>query len=104
MNTLLTHPGLLVRQKCILDNGLTVADAARILGVTRQTLNNLVNGRAGISSEMAVRLAKAFGDSEEAWMKLQFAYDLALVRQRAHTIQIHPFPEKVTPQAQARLI
>lgn len=104
MATQLTHPGRLVRQQCILDNGLTVADAARVLGVSRQTLNNLVNGRAGISPEMAVRLAKAFGDTEEAWMQLQFAYDLALVRRRAHTIEIHPIPKKVGTEPQARLI
>ena len=52
-----------------------------MLGVTRQALNNLVNGKAGISTEMAVRLAKAFGSSPEMWLRLQVNYDLAQVRQ-----------------------
>ena len=55
------HPGLSVRHDCIEPCGLTITEAAEILGVTRQTLNNLVNGKAGISPEMAIRLDKAFG-------------------------------------------
>ena len=55
------HPGLSVRHDCIDDLNLTITEAAEILGVTRQTLNNLVNGKSGISPEMAVRLSKAFG-------------------------------------------
>lgn len=58
-----------------------------MLGVTRQTLNNLVNGKSGISPEMAVRLSKAFGSSAETWLKLQLDYELAQVRERQDKIQ-----------------
>jgi addiction module HigA family antidote len=75
------HPGRIVRQDCIEPLGLTVTEAAQALGVTRQALNNLVNGKAGVSPQMAVRLAKAFGGSPEMWLRLQTNYDLAQVRQ-----------------------
>lgn len=84
------HPGFLVRQQCLAPNNLGVVDAARILGVSRQALSNVVTGRASISPEMAVRLAKAFGGTDEHWMQLQLAYDLAEVRKRADNIQVHP--------------
>ena len=75
------HPGRIVKQDCVEPLGLTITGAARALGVTRQTLNNLVNGKAGISPEMAVRLSKAFGASPEMWLRLQANYELAQVRQ-----------------------
>ena len=75
------HPGRIVRQDCVEPLGLTITEAAKVLRVTRQTLNNLVNGKAGISPEMAVRLAKAFGGSAEMWLRLQVNYDLAQLRQ-----------------------
>ena len=73
------HPGNLVRFECIEPLGLSITEAAKILGVTRQTLNNLVNGKAGISAEMAVRLSKAFGSSPEMWLRLQVNYDLSRI-------------------------
>jgi addiction module HigA family antidote len=76
------HPGAIVRHDCIEPLGLTITDAARVLGVTRQALNNLVNGKAGVSAEMAVRLSKAFGSTPEFWLRLQMAYDLAQIRDR----------------------
>ena len=75
------HPGRIVRQDCVEPLGLTITEAAQALGVTRQALNNLVNGKAGISPEMAVRLSKAFGASPEFWLRLQANYDLAQVCQ-----------------------
>ncbi len=75
------HPGRIVRQDCIEPLGLTITGAAKALGITRQALNNLVNGKAGISPEMAVRISKAFGGSPEMWLRLQVNYDLARVRQ-----------------------
>jgi addiction module HigA family antidote len=75
------HPGRIVRQDCVEPLKLTITEAAKVLGVTRQALNNLVNGKAGISPEMAVRLSKAFGGSPEVWLRLQANYDLAQVRQ-----------------------
>lgn len=74
------HPGRIVRDECLVPLGLTVTEAARVLGVTRQALNNVVNCKAAISPEMAVRLAKAFGSTAETWIRMQAAYDLAQVR------------------------
>ena len=62
------HPGLTVRHDCLEPLGLTVTEGAKVLGVTRQALNNLVNGKSGISPEMAIRLSKAFGSSPETWL------------------------------------
>jgi addiction module HigA family antidote len=75
------HPGETVRYDCLESLGLTVTRGAAVLGVTRQTLNNLVNGKSGISPEMAIRLSKAFGSSPETWLKMQLDYDLAQARQ-----------------------
>jgi antitoxin HigA-1 len=82
------HPGRIVRQECIDPLGLTVTEAAKRLGVTRQALNNLVNGKSGISAEMAVRLSKAFGSSPEVWLGMQMEYDLAEVEKEAHNIKV----------------
>jgi addiction module HigA family antidote len=71
------HPGRIVWQECLEPLGLTITHGAEILGVTRQALNNLVNGKSGISPEMAVRLSKAFGSSPETWLRMQMNYDLA---------------------------
>jgi addiction module HigA family antidote len=71
------HPGRIVRADCIEPLGLTITEAARALGVTRQALNNVVNGKSGVSPEMAIRLSKAFGGNPETWLRMQMAYDLA---------------------------
>ena len=84
------HPGLSVRHDCIERLGLTITEAAEALGVTRQTLNNLVNGKSGISAEMAIRLDKAFGGGAETWMRLQMAYDLVQARQHEDDINVKP--------------
>ena len=82
------HPGSSVRHDCIEALGLTTTAAAKILGVTRQTLNNLVNGKSGNSAEMAIRLDKAFGGGAETWLRVQMAYDLAQARKRAKDIRV----------------
>lgn len=74
------HPGLVVLQECVEPSGLTITQAAGALGVTRNTLSELVNGKRGISPEMAVRLSKVFGGSDESWLVQQAQYDLAQVR------------------------
>ncbi len=74
------HPGTIVLQECIEPLKLTITQAAAALGVTRNTLSELVNGKRGISPEMAVRLSKVFGGSEESWLLQQAQYDLAHVR------------------------
>ncbi len=80
------HPGLSVRIDCLDPAGLTVTEGARALGVSRQTLSKLINGTAGVSPEMALRLAKAFGGTPDMWLRLQMAYDLAQVLKRAGEI------------------
>jgi len=82
------HPGEHVRYDCLEPLGLTVTETARRLGVTRQTLNNLVTGKAGISPEMAIRLSKAFGGSPEVWLGMQMQYDLAQAMKREADIQV----------------
>ena len=85
------HPGRNVRQECIEALGLTVTAAAKGLGVTRKTLSELVNGKSGISPEMAVRLSKAFGSSPELWLGLQMDFDLAQLQTKAGKIKVQKF-------------
>jgi addiction module HigA family antidote len=82
------HPGLHVRLDCLEPLGLSVTKGAKALGVTRQTLNNLVNGKSGISPEMAVRLSKAFGGGPAVWLKMQMEYDLSQVEKSAAKIKV----------------
>ena len=67
------HPGRIVRHDCLEPLGLSVTEAAKILGVTRQTLTKIVNGKSGVSAEMAIRLSKAFGSTAETWVRMQAA-------------------------------
>jgi addiction module HigA family antidote len=82
------HPGLSVRHDCLEPLGLTITKGAEVLGVTRQTLNDLVNGRRGISPEMALRLDMAFGGGADTWLRLQAAYDLAQARRTADRLNV----------------
>jgi addiction module HigA family antidote len=70
------HPGEIIREFCIDALNLTITDAAKSLGVTRKTLSTLLNAKAGISPEMALRLSKVFGRTPEGWLKLQLQFDL----------------------------
>ncbi|MEM7362806.1 MAG: HigA family addiction module antitoxin [Pseudomonadota bacterium] len=70
------HPGEVLRELCLEPIGITVTDAAVALGVSRKTLSAILNGRAGISPEMAIRLAKAFDTTPESWLNQQMQYDL----------------------------
>ncbi len=81
------HPGGIVRRQCLEPLGLSVTAAAKGLAVTRQALSDLVNERAGVSVDMAIRLAKAFGSSPETWLGLQMAYDLWQARRRLDAIE-----------------
>ena len=82
------HPGLSVRADCLEPLGLSVTRAAKALGVSRQALNNLINGQAAISPEMAIRLDKAFGGSADTWVRLQAAYDLAQAKKSANKLKV----------------
>lgn len=87
------HPGESIRLLCMEPLGLTVAETARRLGVSRKQLSAVLNGRAGISPEMAVRLAAVFGSNARTWHALQAACDIAEVLARADEIVIpEPMP------------
>lgn len=85
------HPGRIVRTQCLTPLGLSVTEAAKALGVTRQALSDLVNEKAGVSVEMAIRLSKAFGSSPEVWLGMQTAHDLWRARGRATSIRVRSF-------------
>jgi addiction module HigA family antidote len=82
------HPGLSVRHDCLEPLGLSVTEGAKVLGVTRQALNNVVNGKSGISPEMAIRLDKAFGGSAEVWLGVQMDYDLAQAMKHERSMKV----------------
>lgn len=82
------HPGLSVRHDFLVPLGLNVTEAAGRLGVSRKQLSDIVNGHAGISPEMAIRLDKAFGGGADKWLRLQSAYDLAQAMKGADRIKI----------------
>jgi addiction module HigA family antidote len=85
------HPGRIVREECLHPLGLSVTSGARVLGVSRQALNNLVNQRAGISPEMAIRLAKAFGGNAQTWLRMQSNYDLAQALKSQSKIRVRRY-------------
>jgi len=82
------HPGEVLRELCLEPLGLTVTAAADALGVSRKTLSAILNGRAGISPEMAVRLSIAFGASAESWLNQQTQYDLWLAEQNRKNLKV----------------
>ena len=87
------HPGRIIKQECLEPLELSITRAADILGVTRLTLSNVVNGKNGVSPDMAIRLSKAFGSSPEVWLGLQMDYDLAQAEKKSSRIKV----KKVIP-------
>jgi addiction module HigA family antidote len=88
------HPGRLVKVE-IEELGLSVAEAAKGLGVTRQQLYRVINGECAITPEMAVRLEKAIGSTADTWLRMQMNYDLAQIRLRASSIKVKRLERKV---------
>ena len=82
------HPGEIIKELCLDPLGLSVTKAAGALGVSRKTLSSILNGRAGISPEMAIRLSKAFDTTPESWMNQQAQYDLWQAQQVAGSIKV----------------
>ena len=82
------HPGLIIKELCLEPLGVTITDAAKALGVSRKTLSSIINGKAGISPEMAVRLSIAFNTSSESWMNQQSQYDLWQAEQHRSELQV----------------
>ena len=88
------HLGRVVRVSCLEPLGFGVTEGAKVLGVSRQALSNLVNCHARVSGDMAVRLVKAFGSTTETWIRLQAAYDVAQAQARENEIKV----ERYEPQ------
>jgi len=88
------HPGGFIRHEIIEPLGLSVTAAAQLLGVTRATLSTLLNERAHLSPEMALRVEKAFGVSMDTLMRMQNSYDIAQIRKREREIKVAPFKRK----------
>jgi antitoxin HigA-1 len=86
------HPGEIIREDCIKAVGLSVTAAAKWLGVSRQSLSELLNGRAGVSADMAIRLEKAGWSTAETWLGVQSAYDLWQAKQHADRIKVDRYP------------
>ncbi|MBU2548447.1 MAG: HigA family addiction module antidote protein [Proteobacteria bacterium] len=88
------HPGQLVKA-CLEDLGLSVAEAAKGIGITRQQLHNVIAGRSNVTPEMAIRFEKAFGGTADTWLRMQMNYDLAQVRRRASGFAVERLKPKV---------
>ena len=82
------HPGRSIQNACLEPLGLSISEGAKILGVSRQALNNVILGKSGISPETAIRLTKAFGSTEETWLRMQLAHDLAEARKSQSKIKV----------------
>ena len=88
------HPGLLVKD-CLEDLGLSVAEAAKGIGITRQQLHNVIAGRSSVTPEMAIRFEKAFGSTADTWLQMQMNYDLVQARNRIGEIVVERLASKV---------
>jgi addiction module HigA family antidote len=93
------HPGQVIRTEIIEANGLTVTDAAKVLGVSRQALSGLLNTKVDLTGDMALRIEKAFGPRMETLMGMQSAYDIFQARQRASKINIRRYRSPNQPLA-----
>ena len=85
------HPGEIIRELCLEPLGLSITAAARALRISRKSLSELINGRSGISPEMALRLALAFGTSAESWLAQQNQYDIWKARRKFGKLRIRRF-------------
>jgi len=92
------HPGEFVRMEIVEPAGLSITDAAKALRVSRPALSSLLNGRAGLSGEMALRIEKAFGVKMDTLMRMQASYDIAQTRKREREVRVQRFH----PTAEAR--
>lgn len=88
------HPGQFIRMEVIDPLGLSVTDAAKILGVTRPALSALLNGHAALSPEMAIRVEKAFGPKMDTLLRMQTAYEIAEARDREDEIEVKRYVPK----------
>lgn len=91
------HPGTFIRDEIVEAHGLSVTAAAAALGVSRPALSNLLNGKADLSGEMALRIEKAFGVNMDTLMRMQSSYDIAQARQKEDRIRVAPYMADVSP-------
>ena len=84
------HPGEILKELCLEALDINITQGAKALGISRKTLSAIVNGRAGISPEMAIRLSKAFGTDPESWLKQQMIYDLWQAEKQHKHIKVTP--------------
>ena len=91
VNMIPSHPGKFVRTEIVEELDLTVTKAAKILGVRRATLSDLLNGKTSLSPEMALRIEKAFGVGMDMLLRMQTWYDVSLMRARASEINVEPY-------------
>lgn len=82
------HPGEIIKELCLEPLGITVTEAAQALGVSRKTLSSIINGKSGISPEMAIRLSIAFDTSSESWLNQQTQYDLWQAEQHRSELRV----------------
>ncbi|MBI5815700.1 MAG: HigA family addiction module antidote protein [Nitrospinae bacterium] len=82
------HPGEVIKELCIVPLGLTVTKAAKAIGVSRKALSELLNGKSGISPEMAIRLSLAFGTTPESWLSMQMDYDLWMAKKKTGKLKV----------------
>jgi addiction module HigA family antidote len=85
------HPGEIIRELCLEPLGLSVTAAARALGVSRKSLSELLNGKSGVSPEMAIRLSMAFDTTPESWLDQQMQYDLWIARRKCKKLKVARF-------------
>ena len=94
-----SHPGEIIREEVLAPLGLTVTEAAKVLGVARPTLSNLLNENASLTAEMALRIEKAFGPKMDHLMRMQLAYDLAKARKQEKALRVKRYRRR--PQRSA---
>ena len=91
------HPGEVIREACLAPLKLSVTDAAKGLGVTRKALSELLNGRSGVSPEMAIRLEKAGWSTAETWLRMQLQHDLWHAQRKAKSLKVAGFRQHAMP-------
>ena len=97
------HPGAFIKSEIIEAHALSVTDGAKALGVTRQALSELLNCRTALSSDMALRLEKAFSVSMDTLLRMQTSYEIAQTRRRADTIDVKPYKANQPPAGHSEL-
>lgn len=89
------HPGTLLKAEVIEVKGLTTTEVARMLKVSRQAVSNIINEKAAVSPEMALRISTVFGGTPDIWLRLQIKYDLQKAESKINKIKLRPYPSGI---------